>query len=685
MFKLFRLDLHSLPAQMILGAVALVLLTAAAAGLPAIWLVRDQLERQAWVQLEQASRSTEALYAAEQSDTHGLAILTAQRPTLQRLMTGEDQASLLTYLRTLQTGAELDMILLCDPTGQTVAQVGEETADHPCKAGMPTGSFTVMTGLPPQIWLLAAHPVTRLAGEPLGTIVVGKLLDDHFASLLSAKTGPEQSLLAHGEVIATSLADRSLQDSTFREPQGAFSLGGRPFYFTRIPLSEPGLEAEVALQVTDIIATQRQLIGAILGGIVAVAIVASLLSVFLARRISRPLEHLARAATLLSKGDLARPLVVRANVREVALVAQALEGARVDLQSTLAELRHEKDWTDHLLEAIVEGIVTLDRHGQINFFSRGAERITGWTRNQVIGRACDKVFRPAETDEPFSRLIPALGQRRNIPVKLRDGRMAVLAVSSTQLHPPAGDAPDIALVFRDVSEEESVHRLLAYFLANVSHEFRTPLSALAASVELLLDQAPDLSPAELQELLTALRLSVLSLQTLVDNLLESASIEAGRFQVSPRLSNLGEIIAEAIRMMQPLLDRRGQHLVVELPAAIPVVRAAPRRTVQVLVNLLSNASKYAPDNSEIAIGATVDKAWVRVTVADPGAGIPQRQRADLFRRFVHPDTASDNALNGAGLGLSVVKAVIQAHGGEVGIEDRPGGGAVFWFTLPTGS
>jgi len=194
-------------------------------------------------------------------------------------------------------------------------------------------------------------------------------------------------------------------------------------------------EAGVALDVTDIIATQRQLIGTVLGGIVAVATVASLLSVFLARRISRPLEHLAKAATLLSKGDLTKPLVVQANVREVALVAQALEGARVDLQSTLAELRHEKDWTDHLLEAIVEGIVTLDRHGQINFFSRGAERITGWTRDQVIGRACDKVFQPAETDELFSRLIPALGQRRKIPVKLRDGRMAVLAVSSTQLRP----------------------------------------------------------------------------------------------------------------------------------------------------------------------------------------------------------------------------------------------------------
>jgi signal transduction histidine kinase len=216
----------------------------------------------------------------------------------------------------------------------------------------------------------------------------------------------------------------------------------------------------------------------------------------------------------------------------------------------------------------------------------------------------------------------------------------------------------------------------------VAHEFRTPLSALAASVELLLDQAPELNAAELQELLISLHLGILGLQTLVDNLLESASIEAGRFRVSPRPSNLGRIIAEAIRTMQPLLDKRGQRLIVELPAAIPVVRADSRRTMQVLVNLLSNASKYGPDDAEITVSASVREGWVRVTVADRGPGIPPGHRKDLFRRFVYPDTDGDKTQYGAGLGLSVVKAVIEAHGGQVGVEDRPGGGSVFWFTLP---
>jgi signal transduction histidine kinase len=223
---------------------------------------------------------------------------------------------------------------------------------------------------------------------------------------------------------------------------------------------------------------------------------------------------------------------------------------------------------------------------------------------------------------------------------------------------------------------------MGHFLANVSHEFRTPLSALAASAELLRDQAPELSPAELQELLVSLHLGIIGLQTLVDNLLESASIEAGRFRVNCRPSDLTTIVTEAIQMMQPLADKHAQQLMSNLPALLPTVRADPRRTMQVLVNLISNAIKYGPDRAEIAVGATMSKNWVRVTVADRGPGISPEHRRDLFRRFVYPQTESDKAQYGAGLGLSVVKAVVEAQGGQVGVEDRPGGGLIFWFTLP---
>lgn len=698
------IDLRSLPAQMILSFVALVLLTAAAAGLPAVWLIRNEFERQAWAQVDQGSRAAQALYAAQRNEMTNLALLTAQRPTLRDLLRESDQTSLVTYLETLQSGAGLDLLLICDANHQLIAQVGGPLSDSLCAETVSTGFYltplenstnlgTDAAGF--QVWLLAIHSVGDEAGNRHEQVIVGMALDDEFAARMQQQTGLEHTLRIAGRPVATSLPSSGLLSSvstaTFdEENRVTFELDERPYYGLRFPLPLPNevdpalnLEAEVALEVTGIAATQRQLVWTLVGSIIAVALVGSVLGTFLARRIGRPLERLTKAATELSQGNLDSPIAINARVREVALVAQALEGARADLQRSLTALREEKAWTDHLLEAIVEGIVILDQHSRITFFSSGAERITGWQREDVMNRSCDEVFQPVEVEAPFSQVIPTPGRRHKITVELDGERQVTLAITGARLHPPeAGDDTWVALVFRDVSEEEAVHRLMGHFLANVAHEFRTPLSSLAASVELLLDQAPDLSAAELQELLTSLHLGILGLQKLVDNLLESASIEAGRFRVHPRPANLGEIIAKAIQMMQPLLDKHGQRLVLELPAKIPVVRADSRRTVQVLVNLLSNASKYGPDEAEITIGADLADGWVRVTVADRGPRIPVGYRKDLFRRFAYPTSENDKSQYGAGLGLSVVKAIIEAHGGQAGVEDRPGGGLIFWFTLP---
>jgi PAS domain S-box-containing protein len=677
-------DLHRLSAQMLLSFLVLVLLTAAAAGLPAIWLIRAQLQRQAWSQVEQGRLAAEALYEARETELTGLATLMAQRPTLRELLVQDEPEALQTYLRTLQEGSGLDLVLVCGSEQQVLASAGQDVPSSLCAPGAASGFHLVPQGAGWRGWLFAAHP---LADEDAGltdTVVAAVALDARFATRLAAETGLDHALLVDGQPLATSLDARRALASVSLDELGrtTYHLNRRPYYAARFPLDSDGLEAEVALDVSDLALTQRTLVLTLVSSILAVVVVASLLGTFLARRIGRPLTQLADAAGAMSQGELDRPLAVQAGVREVTLVAQALEGARVDLKRSLAELRQEKAWTDHLLEAIVEGIVTLDRRGHVTFFSHGAERITGWHREEVTGRPCDQVFVPIESDEPFSQLLPAPGRRTKISVEMRDGREAILAFTGARLLPrEAGDAR-VALVFRDVSEEEIVHRLMGHFLANVAHEFRTPLSALAASVELLLDQAPDLSTAELGELLTSLHLGVLGLQTLIDNLLESASIETGHFHVHPRPAHLGDIVAEALATMQPLLDKHGQCLVVELPAAIPTVQADPRRTVQVLINLLSNASKYGPDDSEIEVSTTVQGKWARVSVADSGPGIPPEYRAHLFRRFVSPRSGLDHAQVGAGLGLSVVKAIVEAHGGEVGVAGRPDGGSAFWFTLP---
>jgi len=693
-----RLDTHSLPVQMIVSFILVSLLTAAAVGLPAIWLIREQLDRQAWSQLEQGQGAALALYSAKQVEIENLAQLFAQRPTLQELWQTQNWAALETYLRTLMTGAGLDLVVVC-PTddaqpGTAPAQASTEVSlpADVCETWANSGYQVIVAERQPQVWLTASKPVETQNGS--GAIVrIGMRLDNTFTRELEQKTGVDHTIWILGVPVASSFqneiegiaqihqAQADPGSSTGTQPS-TFSLDGKPYYAVLDPLTSQDIQTQAALGVQEITATQNSLVGIMAGAILFVTLVVSLLGVYLSRRISKPLVQLAQTAETFRGGDLSTPIIVDARIREVAQVSQALEDTRIDLQDTLTNLAREKAWVDHLLESIVEGILTLNAEGRVTYFSQGAVRITGWQVGEVIGRSCDEVFVLPEMDTTFSESIRETGARKKLLVTLKDGHRATLAFTRSRLAPTeAGDAQSV-LVFRDVSEGELIHRILGNFLANIAHEFRTPLSSAEASVELLIDQAPDLSDSELQELLTTLHLGIIGLGSLVDNLLECASIEAGRFRVSPRANDLSVIISRAVQTLSPLLEKYGQHLRVELPAGIPLVNADSRRVEQVLVNLISNASKFGPPDEEIMIRVLVEGDWANVQVSDRGPGIEHEQREYVFRRMMHPGMSDERARAGAGLGLMVVKAVIDAHAGPGRVDDRPGGGSTFWFTLP---
>jgi signal transduction histidine kinase len=226
-----------------------------------------------------------------------------------------------------------------------------------------------------------------------------------------------------------------------------------------------------------------------------------------------------------------------------------------------------------------------------------------------------------------------------------------------------------------------VNRLRYNFLANVAHEFRTPLSGIAATSEILEEEGTMLTPNELRSLVETIQLSTLHLQTLVENLLESTTIEAGCFQVHRRPINLQGVVRDAASLMTPLLKRRNQKLVLKVPENLPTQWADANRLIQVLVNLLSNASKFSPMDGKIELDVTQDTDSVSVAVIDSGPGLPTNRFADLFKRFVSANQSHDTQY-GIGLGLSVVKSIVEMHGGQVGAENLPKGGAKVWFTIP---
>jgi signal transduction histidine kinase len=443
-----------------------------------------------------------------------------------------------------------------------------------------------------------------------------------------------------------------------------------------------GLHLVSALNVDDQIAVQQSLSSTLMFGLVFIILIASALGVWLSQRISRPIVRLANAAAKFRQGNLDSQISVQSAVWEIDQLSNTLEDGRIALRHSLQQLQAEKAWIEQLLNSIVEGLLTLDNENRITFASAGIGKITGVEPDQLINQRIDDIFLPLEGETDFSSQLPALGQQRRSSVKLINGQERLLSISKSKLVPPEASSANRALVIRDVSNEEYIHRLLGDFMANITHEFRTPLAALEASSELLLDNLHNLSPAEIEELLGSLNLGIINLQTLIDNLIEAASIEAGRFKVSLQPVPFDTVLREALKIIQPLAEKYSLKLISPSIEESVVVMADQRRTVQALVNLLSNAVKHSPEGGSIQIKYALTAKQLRVEVIDEGSGVPLGQRGNLFRRFAHLETANERARQGAGLGLSVVKEIVEAQQGEVGITELSEGGTSFWFTLP---
>jgi PAS domain S-box-containing protein len=664
---------YSLLRQIVLPMLALVILTTLAVGIPAIQVVNNQLAQQAQARVEQGTQTTHILIAHKLNDLSYLAILTAQRPTLQRLVRENTLAELGDYLEIFRLGAGLDAVMVCRSPNDIVYQAGERFPIHTCQWDQGGLTFADNSG-----WMLSSRPLPEL---PDTQVIVGTKLGTTFAFQLRQETGMHQTLLLNGDFLATSFQNGNQVWQAANHAAMLTPSDLNQYYSLRTQFANTDLETVVSLDATEFLQT-RHLLNIVIGGSMSVVIIAgSILGVILARQISLPVERLLDSADNLRHGDLASPVRADTRVRELALLSYILDDARTTLNHTITELQSEKAWIEHLLESVVEGIITLDRNKNITFFSHGAEQISGQRQDEAIYRPVDEIFTLFDTEGNFSQRLPSPGNKQVITIRNHNGKPATLAITGASLGPPESGKGATVFVLRDVSSEESIRRLLGDFIANITHEFRTPLTALAASTELLLEHYPELDHEELANLLNNIHLGILNLQTLIDNLLEGASIETGRFRVFVQQADLAAIVQEAVQIMQPLADKYGLRIETSLSTDLPAVLADSQRTIQVLVNLLSNAIKWGSSGGSIHINVAYSGAFVEVRVTDQGPGIPADLQSSLFHTFSKQQPGGQ-IKQGTGLGLSVVKAIVEAQGGQVGMNDRPGGGAEFWFTLP---
>jgi signal transduction histidine kinase len=498
-------------------------------------------------------------------------------------------------------------------------------------------------------------------------IVAGQALDADFLRALTAASALEHSVVDPGDaqrLVSTWTTEKIIPNIVLDEggqgqgrrrvseaADGAFAVA-----FTAMRQDAPAsLWLESALPISARLSAERRVVALLALSMAISAVVLIGVAVLGVRRANRSVTAALRRSE------------------------EAVASAQVERMAALESL-------DTLIQSIVEGVIMADDAGVVRFVSVGAARILETAPDAATGAALNTLM--ALTDGgafPLAALLAQPGHNRMLEVYTRSGKAVTVAVSATRIQPPNAPGRLNAFILRDVTEEEAHNRLRSYFLSSISHEFRTPLSTLKASLELLVSEENPLDPAESRQLLRPAYRSVVGLQTLIDNLLTSSTIEAGQFALHLGDVDLNAVLADAIRVVTPLLERRQQALILDLPALPPPVKGDATQLTQVLINLLSNASKYSPAGApiEVAITPRTGEAGnaVRVAVADHGPGIDPARRAEIFRRFVrHHDNEREQY--GVGLGLYVAKTTITAHGGRIDVDARPDGGSIFWFELP---
>jgi len=678
----------SLRSSLIVFHLTTVVIAVAVVGIGGFALLRHLADEQALVQVRTAALSGAS--AVEQSGQRLLrsALLLSERPTLARLLGRGDQAALLDFLESfLQTGGLGGCLVTAEnrlpaTVGRPAdwERVAQSTAG--CAPG-PEGCWRLVEGRASSVLLVASAAVPGVAG---GRVLVSLPLDADGTAEIERAVGLPVAIYArariesHGAGPVAEIGFRALAGE-----KGVSARSSHPDVFAGAAPIVDGSGAPAGIVEArlpaELAAPSLGRFARILIALACVAaILAAVLGSILARDIARPVEELTRAALRIGSGDLTSPVVPGSGM-EIGTLAGAMDEMRGRMLALTSELRRRQAEAEAVLTGIVEGVFAVGRARRIRYLNPQAAALLGIRPEDAIGRFCGDVLNPRGPGgkRPCEESCPIVharfrGSARAIEdLQLPGGRRRTVVITSS----PAGPAGENGAVhqfqvIRDETEIETSRRLRDSVLANISHEFRTPLSAQLASLELLLDRLDDLDRDALRELVCSAQRGTVRLTRLVDNLLESTRIEAGEETLRRQPVALDEVVEEAIELMAPLLEQREQTLQVHLPHPLPTITGDGPRLVQVFVNLLANANKFAPAGSEITIGGRLSEAEVELWVADQGPGLPPGMGEEIFQRFTRSRDGEPEA-GGMGLGLFIVKSIVDRHGGRVATESNSHG------------
>lgn len=396
--------------------------------------------------------------------------------------------------------------------------------------------------------------------------------------------------------------------------------------------------------------------------------------------VSRSLKKMLEVTQKISSGDMNQRIHYSTS-DEMGSLGKAINQMADNLERQFKKLNYEKSQLRIILDSMVEGIVVTDSSGLIVTYNPAFMKIMSFEGNG-IGKTVMECCRKQELDECVKQaLAEKKSQQRAVSIKNPGGHMGEYILHSAPLIDSTDGVKGTVSVFYDITEIKRLENVRREFVANVSHELKTPLTSIRGYTETLLGGALEDSEVS-RRFLEKIQKNAARLQSLVEDVLELSKIESGRLNLKLESIDMLSFVRSIFNDFAERAAQKSIRLSYEISDSLPQLQADSSALNHILTNLVDNALKYTPEKGEIKVKVSNDVKYMHVAVIDNGIGIPKEDLGRIYERFYRVDKARSKEEGGTGLGLAIVKHMVQAHGGHVTASSTKDKGSTFTFSLP---
>jgi two-component system phosphate regulon sensor histidine kinase PhoR len=408
-----------------------------------------------------------------------------------------------------------------------------------------------------------------------------------------------------------------------------------------------------------------------------ILIVSGAVTLFASQKFTSRIDRLREFSRRVAEGDF-RPLPADGTGDALESLRNSLNLTAGRLDRSIQTLTEERNLSSAILGSMVEGVAVVNAAERLVFSNQGFAEILGLDIPPESGKALVEVVRQAELLEAV-RVVLA-GEPR-LETEVVTGTLRLRYFAATVAAVRASETSGAVIVLHDITELRKLERIRRDFVANVSHEFRTPLTAIQGFAETLLAGAVD-DPQNRGRFLEIIVEHSRRLARLTEDLLKLSKMDADRLELEIRRVSVSQLIESCYETAQRRAEEKDLRLSLDLPTVLPDISGDARRLAEVLQNLLDNAIQYTLPGGQIVLSAVATPTEVVFTVSDTGIGIPQADQSRIFERFYRVDAARSREAGGTGLGLAIAKHLVEVHEGRLWVESEVGRGSEFHFSIP---